>query len=145
MSIGFGLWIGHSVAYPAYAYPYPAPYPYATGYPYAYPYPYPYAYPVPYPVPYGSPASPGSVSAAPGVAGYGGVSFEITPADAEVYVDGGYAGRVSDFGPSQQPLTLTPGVHRIEIRAPGYRPLEFNVAITAGHVIPYQGTLQPGF
>jgi hypothetical protein len=97
-------------------------------------------------VPYGSsgyPAqAPATVTAAPGA--YGGLSFEITPSNAQVFVDGGYAGEVSDFGPYAQPLTLTPGLHRIAVQAPGYIPLVFDVTITAGPVIPYHGVLQPG-
>ena len=51
---------------------------------------------------------------------YGGVSIEVTPSDAEVWVDGGYAGRADDFGPQARPLTLAAGLHRIELRAPGF-------------------------
>lgn len=161
LSIGFGIHVGFPVPFPAWAYagpyPYPAPYAYPA-YPAGYPAPYPYAYPAPYPVPYPSPypvpqppggyptqAPPaGAVSVNPGTQAYGGVSLEITPADAEVYVDGGYAGRAGDFGPQAQPLTLAVGVHRIEVRAPGYRPLAFDVTISSGYVVPYQGVLQPG-
>jgi hypothetical protein len=158
LSIGFGVQVGFPVPFPAWAYgspyPYPAPYayPYPGGYPTGYPYPVPYPVPdpSPYPVPYGSTpgypaqAPPGTVAVTPGAAAYGGVSLDISPADAEVYVDGGYAGRAGDFGPQAQPLTLTVGVHRIEVRAPGHRPLSFDVTITSGHVVPYQGVLQPG-
>jgi hypothetical protein len=155
--LGFGVWSGFPVAYPwygyasqfRYAYPYSNQnYAYPLAYPYPSPYPYAYPYPVPYPVPSESanlgrmPA--GSIAASPEAVAYGGVSFEIAPEDAQVFVDGGYAGTVADFGPSSPPLTLPIGVHRIELRAPGYRPLEFNVAITPGRVIPYRGTLQRG-
>src|SRR5215831_15771664 len=62
--IGFGVYLGYPVAYP-----------------------YPYAYPVPAPVPSYTYPSASSVTVAPGTA-YGGVSFQITPDDAAVYVDG---------------------------------------------------------
>lgn len=154
LSIGFGIHVGFPVPFPAWAYASPYPYPA----PYAYPYPGGYPYPVPYPVPYPSPtpvpyggtpgypaqAPPGAVAVTPGTAAYGGVSLDISPADAEVYVDGGYAGRAGDFGPQAQPLTLAVGVHRIEVRAPGHQPLSFDVTITSGYVVPYQGVLQPG-
>lgn len=153
-NVGFGVSIGYPVAYPVY------------GYGYQYPYPYPYSsavpYPVPYPVPYSVPSYPtstypasgypasgypaqapqNSVAVAPGQATYGGVSFDITPSDAEIYVDGTYMGRVADFSPSSQPLTLNPGVHRVEVRAPGYQSLAYDVTIAAGQVVPFQGTLQ---
>jgi hypothetical protein len=136
--------------YPAYAYPYPATaypsYP-QPGYP-ASPYPsgtYPSS---PYPTPSSGapayPAPPGSI----GVQGpnqqamSGGLSFEITPDTAEVFVDGSYIGTVGQFTPSSQPLGLSAGRHRVEIRAPGYRTMDFDVEIVPGQVIPYQGVLE---
>jgi len=166
VSLGFGLWAGFPIAYPYYygyydpyysPYGYPNPYlryPYpAYRYP-AYPYPaYPYpAYPYPptgypgYPTStYPPPSSaPGSVGVQPGQnqANTGGVSFAITPATAEVFVDGSYVGTVGQFTPTTQPLGLTPGRHRIEIRAQGYRTLDFDVDVVAGQVIPYQGVME---
>jgi PEGA domain len=140
VSLGFGLFVG-----------YPVPYPYFYG-----PYPYPATYPVPVPYPAGYPAPPSSPSASspaypqsgngvsvqPGAANSAGLSFEITPADAEVYVDGGYIGHVSDFGPQSAPLSVTPGRHRVEIRRSGYQALSFDADAIAGQVIPYQGTMQ---
>jgi len=143
--------------YPAYGYPYPAygyRYP-PTSYP-AYPssaYP-PTAYPQSaypssaypqsaYPSSAYPPAS-GSVSVQPGQdqADTGGVSFEIAPATAQVFVDGSPVGTVGEFTPTTRPLSLTPGRHRIEIRAPGYQTMDFDADIVAGQVIPYQGTMQ---
>jgi len=164
-SIGFGLWIGYPVAYTSlyYGYPYPS-----YGYPAPYPYPYPYAptyYPPPaygYPMAGSSPAYPpasystnsapqtgyyeadpqqGSVVVQPGAAS-GSVSFEITPSTAEVYIDGKYVGRVSDFGPTSQPIALTPGRRHVEIRAAGYQTLTIDADVVAGQVIPYRGTMQ---
>jgi len=159
-SIGFGIWAGFPIAY---AYPYYYPY-----YPYAYPYPYPYydyGYSYPYPPAYGAyppppppqpqyggsaypsqypPQPSGSVGVQQGPANQnmGGLSFEITPGDAQVFVDGVLVGAVSQFTPSSQPLGLTPGRHRIEIKAPGYQTLDFDADIVAGQVIPYQGVMQ---
>jgi hypothetical protein len=161
ISLGFGLLVGYPIAYS---------YPYYYGYPYPYdPYAYPAYYPPPaysYPVPDPSSAYPpaayppanypqsgqsgyyesepprGSVVAQPGTAS-GGISFEISPATAEVYIDGTYVGRVSDLGPTTQPLALTPGRHHVEIRAAGYQTIVIDSDIIAGQVIPYQGTMQP--
>ena len=162
VSIGFGVWAGFAVPFPAfgvsvgvgvpaYGYGYPAPYPYP---PYAAAYPVPYPVPQPYPVPYPAPAggypgygqnpTQGSVTVQPAAPQYGGLSFEITPDDAIVYVDGAYAGPVSSFGPSTQPLSLAPGLHRIEIQAPGHQTLTFDVTISAGVVVPYRGALPRG-
>jgi PEGA domain-containing protein len=107
-------------------------------------YPVPYAYSYPYPVPvygYGAPA--GAVAVGPGSNVYGGVSLEITPSDASVYVDGNYVGLVRDFDGSAQPLTLAAGTHQIDIEARGFAPLRFDVGVQPGQVIPYRGDLQP--
>lgn len=106
-------------------------------------------YPVPYSYSYGSPievygygAPRERVTISPGSNYYGGVALEITPNDADVYVDGEYAGRVQDFDGTDQPLTLTAGTHRIEVQAAGYEPLVVDVGIQAGQVIPYRGDLR---
>jgi hypothetical protein len=157
-SLGFGLWVGYPIAY-SYPYYYGYPYPYD---PYAYSEYYPplaYGYPVPSPssayppANYPPPSAPqsgyyesgrpqGSVVAQPGAAS-GSVSFEVSPSTAEVYIDGKYVGQVSDLGPTTQPLALTPGRHHVEIRAAGYQTLSIEADVTAGQVIPYQGTMQP--
>jgi len=106
-------------------------------------YPVPYTYSYPYPIPvygYGAPRS--EVLITPGTTAYGGVALEITPYDADVFVDGQYAGKVQDFDGTTQPLTLAAGTHRIEIQAPGYQPMTVDVGIQAGQVIPYRGDLQ---
>jgi len=107
-------------------------------------YPVPYSYSYPYPITvYGYRAPRVPVMITPGSAYYGGVALEITPFDADVYVDGTYAGRVEDFDGSRQPLTLTAGTHRVEVEAPGYAPLVVDVMVQPGQVIPYRGDLQP--
>lgn len=130
-SIGFGIWAGYPITfYDPYYYPY-GYYPYATKGP---------AYP-----PQGAyPAPPqGSVAVQPNQANMGGLSFDITPGTAEVYVDGNYFGEVGQFAPSSQPLGLPAGRHHVELREPGYAVTAFDVDIIAGQVIPYQGQLQP--
>lgn len=106
-----------------------------------YPVPY-FAYPYPVPV-YGYEAPPAPVVMGPTSTQYGGVSLEITPADASVYVDGDYAGLAGDFDGTRQPLTMTDGRHHLEIDAPGYQPWTFDVDVNPGQVVPYRGDLQP--
>jgi hypothetical protein len=107
-------------------------------------YPVPYAYSYPYPIPvYGYGAPRAEVLITPGTTAYGGVALEITPYDADVFVDGQYAGKVQDFDGTTQPLTLSAGTHRIEVQAPGYQPMTVDVGIQPGQVIPYRGDLQP--
>jgi len=105
-------------------------------------YPVPYTYSYPYPIPvygYGAPRT--EVLITPGTTAYGGVALEITPYDADVFVDGQYAGKVQDFDGTTQPLTLSAGTHRIEVQAPGYQPMTVDVGIQPGQVIPYRGDL----
>jgi hypothetical protein len=154
LSLGFGLWAGYPFAYydpyyyPDYSYSYPYP---DAGYP-AYPPPVSYpqsAYPQSaYPsaaYPQSAPSAPGSIGVQQGQAGQantGGVSFDITPGDAELFVDGNDIGTVDQFTPTSQPLGLTAGRHRVEIRAQGYQTISLDVNIVAGQVIPYQGNLE---
>lgn len=106
-------------------------------------YPVPYAYAYPYPVPvYGYSAPSGPVVVGPTSTQYGGVSLEISPSDASVYVDGSYAGIVEDFDGTQNTLTLAYGRHRLEISAPGYEPMTIDVDVVPGQILPYQGSLQ---
>jgi len=117
VSIGFGIFAGYPVPY---AWTYSAPV-YVYG--------------------YRAPRAP--VYIAPGAPLYGGVALEISPYDADVYVDGNYAGKVSDFDGTVQPLTVVPGTHRIEVQAAGYAPLIFDVTVQGGQVVPYRGDLRP--
>ena len=114
LSLGFGLWIGFPTAYPYYSYGYSGP-------------------------AYGYPLSRFGLTA--GTA-YGGISFEVDPYDAAVFIDGEYAGVVGDFGPNAQPLTLRPGNYRVEIQANGYEPVMFDANVMPGQVIPYRGSLR---
>ena len=71
----------------------------------------------------------------------GGLSFDLDPYDADVFIDGDYVGVAEDFTPSQMPLTLPIGRHRVQLRAPGFRPVSFEVTVIGGRVIPYAGRL----
>lgn len=141
---------GYPDPYPQYPYPSTGDPGYRTSTPPQYPSgaaPYPPAYPPSsgrdpqYP---DYPPTSGSVRVQPnqGQANTGGVSFEITPGTAEVFVDGSYVGTVDEFTPTTQPLGLTPGRHQVEIRAPGYRTMQFDADVVAGQVIPFQGAME---
>jgi hypothetical protein len=95
----------------------------------------------------GPTADPNAVSAQPGAGApaqgqYGGLSFQITPANAAVLVDGVYVGTANQFTATTQPLTLAPGRHHVEMRAEGYQSMTFDTNVAPGQVLPYQGTLQ---
>lgn len=98
-----------------------------------------YGSPYPYYSPYyygGSPWQP---------SGYdiGGIRLKIRPRDAQVYVDGYYAGLVDDFDGTFQSLRLDQGGHKIEIHMPGYEDLELDVHVQAGKTITLQEDLRP--
>lgn len=120
LSIGFGLWLGSPVPYP---YDYLGSYrPRIYGY---------------YPN-----GAYGAYGVRPGVPIYGGVSFDLDPSDADLYIDGEYVGPVGNFTPNSEPLTLTPGSHRIAVQRDGFQPMEWEVTIEPGQVIPYRGDMQ---
>jgi hypothetical protein len=128
--------MGFPVAYPYYMYP-------AASYPYPYPYGYSYASPA-YTLPGAAPSStyvvPGRAAAAVNAAG--GLSFDINPSDALIYVDNQYMGMASQFLPTEPPLALAPGRHHVEVNASGFEVIAFDVDIVPGQVIPYQGDLR---
>jgi hypothetical protein len=74
------------------------------GYPFGYAYPVGYGYPYPY---------YREQSAA--------LRIEVTPRDAEVYIDGYYAGIVDDFDGVFQRLRVPPGDHEIALYLSGFR------------------------
>ena len=65
----------------------------------------------------------------------------VSPRDADVYVDGYFAGRVNDYDGIFQALKLEAGAHHIQIVAQGYSPLNFDVRIEPNRKITYRGTL----
>jgi hypothetical protein len=83
------------------------------GFGYQYPYgPYP-------PYPYGYTYDPGA-----------SLRVEVTPKQAEVYVDGYYAGIVDDFDGVFQRLPVVPGEHEIELYLDGYRRVRQKIYVT---------------
>ena len=73
---------------------------------------------------------------------YGGVRLKVKPKEAEVYVDGYFAGRVDDYDGAFQKLKLPTGAHHLQIQAPGYQPLEVDVNIQVDQTITYRGELE---
>lgn len=115
--LSFGLGFGYPYYYGNYGYPYYGAFGYGYGYGgYA-----PYGY--------GGYGVPGG-----GYAAYGGIRIQGAPRNAEVYVDGAYAGIVDDYDGVFQRLDLEPGSHDIEIRGPG-RPLTYDVNVTPGQTV----------
>jgi hypothetical protein len=168
VSLGFGLWGGYPFAYPyAFYDPFYSPYGYYSPYwsgsytsygngrcdtlgPNGYP-PYgcsqaaqPYAgatgsyggAPLP-----GQTARTAEVGVKAGQANTGGMSFEIMPNTADLFVDDVKVGTVGQFTPTSQPLGVEAGHHRVDVRADGYQTMSFDVDIIPGQVTPYQGSM----
>lgn len=114
LRLSFGLFVGYPVAYP---YAWYDPFAYA-GYGYGY-------------------------GVYPSRTAYGGLSFDIQPYDAELFVDGVYVGTTGDFSGYYAPLTLAVGRHHIDLQAPGFQTMSFDITVVGGQVIPYQGAMAP--
>lgn len=82
-----------------------------------------YGYQYPYPMrPYGYGYRPYEPDAS--------VRFEVKPREAEVYIDGYYAGIVDDFDGAFQRLHVEPGEHEIDLWLDGYRTVTQKVYLT---------------
>jgi hypothetical protein len=91
--------------------------------PYPYPYPYPYRY-------YG--VDPGAA-----------MRIEVKPQEAEVYIDGYYAGIVDDFNGTFQRLRARPGQHEIVLYLDGYRTVHQKLYLTPKNTVKLQYTMEP--
>lgn len=74
---------------------------------------------------------------------FGGVRLRIRPRDAQVFVDGHYAGIVDDFDGTFQQLRLEQGGHKIEIRMPGFEDFEMDIHVQPGRTITLHEDLRP--
>ena len=107
-----------------------------------YGYPGPYFYGSPW---YGGPWGPYPYPPPYGYYGWidASVRLEVTPRDAEVYVDGYYAGTVDDFDGTFQRLRVEPGQHDLEIYKDGFRPLRQKAYLSADNTFRIKQALQP--
>jgi hypothetical protein len=114
---------------------------FGLGYLYYDPFAYSYTYPYPYSYDYYGNNYP--------FRGYGQgyptgeLRLDVRPHYAQVFVDGYFAGQVDDFDGLFQSLTLEEGPYRIEVVAPGYETLVFNVRVVPGRKITYRGDMRP--
>lgn len=72
---------------------------------------------------------------------YGDVRLLVNPRDAEVYVDGYYAGIVDDFDGQYQRLALEAGPHKIEIGGRGLEPQVFDVYVDPSRTVDLRADL----
>jgi hypothetical protein len=121
-------------AYRSYAVPYGyRPHGYRPGWSFNLYFGRPYGY-------YGGGPAYGYYAIAPGFV-FGSVRIVDAPPDAQVFVDGYYAGVVDDYDGVFQHLNLEPGSHRIDIQLPGYAPIGFDVFVQPGETITYRANI----
>jgi len=77
------------------------------------------------------------------VSDFGKLRIQVKQRDAEVYIDGYYAGVVDDFDGVLQGLQLESGNYSVEVALPGFEPLQFDVHVTPGRTTTYKGDLLP--
>jgi hypothetical protein len=68
---------------------------------------------------------------------------QVPQREAEVFVDGYYAGRVDEFDGTFQRLRLEPGEHEIEVYLAGHRPWTQKVYLQPGTTFNVRQTLEP--
>ena len=75
----------------------------------------------------------------------GELRLQVFPRNAQVFVDGYYAGTVDDYDGTFQALKLEAGPYQIRISAPGFEDLMFDVRINPGQKINYKGDLRRAY
>jgi hypothetical protein len=108
------------------------PFWYGYGYPF---YPY-YSY---YQFPIGAYPYPGYYRYDPGSA----IRLEVSPKEAEVYVDGYYAGVVDDFDGVFQRLPIEPGEHDVSLYRDGFRTVHQAVYVTPRSTFKLKYKMEP--
>jgi hypothetical protein len=129
---GYPYWgLGWGWGYPYWGYGGGWGYPYwGWGSPYGYgPYAYGYGY---YPYYY-----------RPWYDDLGAVRIEAKPREAQVYVDGYFAGLVDDFDGVYQRLRAKPGEHQIELYLDGHQPFKEKLLFRPGHTLRIKHVMQP--
>lgn len=98
------------------------------GWPYggAYPYYYPYA-------PYAAGGYDASAS----------LRLDVTPKEAEVYVDGYMVGSVDDFDGTFQRLRLPPGAHELTLYRDGFKTVHQSLRLASGSTFKVSYTMEP--
>ena len=74
---------------------------------------------------------------------YGGLRITDAPREAQVFADGYYIGIVDDFDGIFQHANLEAGTHRIEIQAPGFESVAFDVMVQPGRTITFRADMYP--
>jgi hypothetical protein len=100
---------------------------------------------------YGYPGDYGYVGGGGGGGGYsvsqsyrdnGSLRLKINPRQAQIYIDGYFVGVVDSYDGAFQKLGLEGGGHKVELKADGYEPLQFEVLVTPGETVTYKGEMK---
>jgi hypothetical protein len=70
------------------------------------------------------------------------VRIEATPKDAQVYVDGYYAGVVDDFNGVFERLRVTPGPHEITLYRDGYRTVTQRIYLSPDSTFKFKAAME---
>jgi len=70
------------------------------------------------------------------------LKLDVKPKEAEVYIDGYYAGIVDDFDGAFQRLHVEPGEHEIELYLAGYRPVTQKLYLSANNTFKVKYTME---
>jgi hypothetical protein len=71
----------------------------------------------------------------------GGLFLDVQPLHAQIFIDGYYVGTPVDLDTARRGLILEAGPHSIEITAPGFQPVSFNVRIAPNESVAYRHAL----
>lgn len=74
--------------------------------------------------------------------GSGSIRLKVKPANAQVYIDGYFVGIIDSFDGIFQKLSVDAGPHRVELKADGFEPVEFEVLVTPGDTVTYKGEMK---
>jgi hypothetical protein len=72
----------------------------------------------------------------------GSLLLEVEPGSAQIFIDGYYVGTPDDFGGKGGGVVLEGGPHRVDINAPGYELVSFDVRISPNQSIVYRRVLK---
>jgi PEGA domain len=73
----------------------------------------------------------------------GSAQLKVSPRNAQVYVDGYFAGIVDNFDGSFQRLDVDAGEHELQFYLEGYRPFSLKVLFVRGRTVKITHTMEP--
>jgi hypothetical protein len=73
----------------------------------------------------------------------GSARLQVTPRNAQVYIDGYFVGVVDDFDGSLQRLNVEAGEHELQLYLEGYRPFTQKVLFSRGGTLKIVHAMQP--